>query len=119
MSCEPGACILIADESERGARSYEHTIPGFMKSFKGQRAAVTPPVELVPSEMQKSASSMPGKAGFTAWSSVNRELRRCKVLMGNLVFGYLAKVLAPGLLDWLVIKVFLKPVARRARAARQ
>jgi NAD(P)-dependent dehydrogenase (short-subunit alcohol dehydrogenase family) len=45
--------------------------------------------------------------------------RRREVLMGP---GYLAawlKVLAPGLLDWLVIKVFLEPVARRARAARQ
>ena len=32
--------------------------------------------------------------------------------------GFLAtwlKVLAPGLLDWLVIKVFLEPVVRRAR----
>jgi len=59
---------------------------------------------------------MPGKAGFTAWSSVNRELRRCEVLMGP---GFLAawlKVLAPGLLGWLVIKVFLEPVVRRARA---
>ena len=33
--------------------------------------------------------------------------------------GFLAawlKVLAPGLLDWLVVKVFLEPVVRRARA---
>jgi len=49
----PGAHILIADESERGARSYEHTIPGFKKTFKGRRATVTPPVELVPSEMRE------------------------------------------------------------------
>jgi ubiquinone/menaquinone biosynthesis C-methylase UbiE/uncharacterized protein YbaR (Trm112 family) len=49
----PGARILIADESERGARGYEHTIPGFKKTFKGQRAAVTPPVELVPPEMRE------------------------------------------------------------------
>ena len=48
-----GARILIADESERGARNYEHTIPGFKKTFTGQRAAVTPPVELVPSEMRE------------------------------------------------------------------
>ncbi len=27
------------------------------------------------------------------------------------------KALAPGLLDWLSIKVFLEPIARRARAA--
>jgi short-subunit dehydrogenase len=43
--------------------------------------------------------------------------RRREILMGP---GFLAewlKVLAPGLLDWLVIKVFLEPVVRRARAA--
>ena len=49
----PGARILIGDENERGARGYEHTIPGFKQSFKGQRAAVTPPVDLVPPEMQE------------------------------------------------------------------
>ena len=49
----PGARILIADESERGARSYEHTIPGFKKTFKGRRAVVTPPVELIPPGMQE------------------------------------------------------------------
>jgi ubiquinone/menaquinone biosynthesis C-methylase UbiE/uncharacterized protein YbaR (Trm112 family) len=49
----PGARILIADESERGARGYEHTIPGFKKSFHGRRAAVTPPIELVPPEMRE------------------------------------------------------------------
>jgi ubiquinone/menaquinone biosynthesis C-methylase UbiE/uncharacterized protein YbaR (Trm112 family) len=49
----PGARILIADESERGARGYEHTIPGFKKSFHGGRAAVTPPIDLVPPEMRE------------------------------------------------------------------
>jgi ubiquinone/menaquinone biosynthesis C-methylase UbiE/uncharacterized protein YbaR (Trm112 family) len=49
----PGARILIADESERGARGYEHTIPGFKKSFKEPRAAVTPPIDLVPLEMHE------------------------------------------------------------------
>ena len=49
----PGARILIGDENERGARGYEHTIPGFKKSFKGHRAAVTPPIDLVPPEMQE------------------------------------------------------------------
>ncbi|HSQ17074.1 MAG TPA: SDR family oxidoreductase [Anaerolineales bacterium] len=42
--------------------------------------------------------------------------RHREVLMGP---GFLAawlKVLAPGLLDWLVVKVFLEPVVRRARA---
>ena len=50
---KPGARILIGDENERGARGYEHTIPGFKKSFRGQRAAVTPPIDLVPPEMQE------------------------------------------------------------------
>ena len=49
----PGARILITDESERGARGYEHTIPGFKKSFKEPRTAVTPPVDLVPSAMRE------------------------------------------------------------------
>ena len=42
--------------------------------------------------------------------------RHREVLMGP---GFLAtrlKVLAPGLLDWLVVKVFLEPIVRRARA---
>ncbi len=50
---KPGARILIADESEQGARGYEHTIPGFKKSFKGKRTAVEPPIELVPAEMRE------------------------------------------------------------------
>ena len=50
---KPGARILIGDENERGAKGYEHTIPGFKKSFKGPRAAVTPPVDLVPPEMRE------------------------------------------------------------------
>ena len=49
----PGARILIGDENERGARGYEHTIPGFKKSFKGQRAAVNPPLDMVPPEMKE------------------------------------------------------------------
>ena len=49
----PGARILIADESESGARGYEHTIPGFKGSFHGGRAAVTPPIDLVPPEMRE------------------------------------------------------------------
>jgi short-subunit dehydrogenase len=43
--------------------------------------------------------------------------RQREVLMGP---GWLAvwlKVLAPGLLDWLAVKVFLEPVIRRTRAA--
>mgnify|MGYP001072965347 CR=1 FL=1 len=49
----PGARILIGDESERGAKGYEGTIPGFSQSFKGKRAPVVPPVDLVPPEMRE------------------------------------------------------------------
>lgn len=45
--------------------------------------------------------------------------RRREVLMGPGFIATWLKVLAPGLLDWLVIKVFLEPVIRRARAARR
>ena len=48
---KPGARILIADETEKGAQGYERFIPGFKKSFGGKRAAILPPVELVPSNM--------------------------------------------------------------------
>jgi len=47
----PGTRILIADESEKGARGYEKFIPGFKKSFGGQRAAIVAPVDLVPKDM--------------------------------------------------------------------
>jgi len=50
---KPGARILIADESEKGARGYELTIPGFKRSFEGKRQAITPPVDLVPQEMEE------------------------------------------------------------------
>ena len=43
--------------------------------------------------------------------------RRREVLMGPGVLAVWLKVLAPGFLDWLAIKVFLEPVIRRARAA--
>lgn len=49
----PGARILIADENEKGARAYEKVLPGFKSSFKGQRAEVTAPVDLVPASMQE------------------------------------------------------------------
>jgi ubiquinone/menaquinone biosynthesis C-methylase UbiE len=48
---KPGARILIADESEKGARAYEKLLPGFKSSFKSQREAVQPPSDLVPAEM--------------------------------------------------------------------
>jgi SAM-dependent methyltransferase len=47
----PGARILIADETEKGARGYEKFIPGFKNSFGGKRDPIQPPVELVPASM--------------------------------------------------------------------
>jgi ubiquinone/menaquinone biosynthesis C-methylase UbiE/uncharacterized protein YbaR (Trm112 family) len=48
---KPGARILIADETEKGARGYEKFIPGFKDSFGGKRSEIVPPIDLVPSEM--------------------------------------------------------------------
>jgi ubiquinone/menaquinone biosynthesis C-methylase UbiE len=48
---KPGARILIADETEKGAQGYEKFIPGFRKSFGGKREQIVPPVDLVPKEM--------------------------------------------------------------------
>jgi len=45
------------------------------------------------------------------------KLRRREVLMGPGALAVWLKVLAPGFLDWLAVKVFLEPAARRARAA--
>jgi ubiquinone/menaquinone biosynthesis C-methylase UbiE/uncharacterized protein YbaR (Trm112 family) len=47
----PGARILIADETEKGAQGYEKFIPGFKNSFGEKRTAIVPPVDLVPEEM--------------------------------------------------------------------
>lgn len=43
--------------------------------------------------------------------------RRREVLMGPGPLAVWLRLLAPGLLDWLTVKVFLEPAARRARAA--
>jgi short-subunit dehydrogenase len=43
--------------------------------------------------------------------------RRREVLMGPGRLAVWLKVLAPGFLDWLAVKVFLEPVIRRSRAA--
>ncbi len=48
---KPGARILIADETEKGAQGYEKFIPGFKKSFGGKRKEIVPPLDLVPSNM--------------------------------------------------------------------
>lgn len=45
---KPGAHILIADETEKGARGYEKTLPFFKKSFKEPREMIKPPIALVP-----------------------------------------------------------------------
>ncbi len=39
--------------NERGARTYERTLPGFRRSFRGGRPVITAPVETVPPEMQE------------------------------------------------------------------
>ena len=50
---KPGARIVICDETERGARGYELTLPGFKRSFKDRRDVIVPPVDLVPGEMEE------------------------------------------------------------------
>ncbi len=50
---KPGARILIADETEKGAKNYEITLPFFKKSFSGNRAKITPPIDLVPNDMME------------------------------------------------------------------
>jgi ubiquinone/menaquinone biosynthesis C-methylase UbiE len=49
----PGAKIVIADETEKGARTYEWLLPGFSRIFfEGRRETVTAPLDLVPVEME-------------------------------------------------------------------
>jgi ubiquinone/menaquinone biosynthesis C-methylase UbiE/uncharacterized protein YbaR (Trm112 family) len=48
---KPGARILIADETERGAKAYEKISPGFKNAFDGKRDAIIVPVDLVPQAM--------------------------------------------------------------------
>jgi SAM-dependent methyltransferase len=50
---KPGTRIVICDENERGARAYERTLPGFKRSFQGNRPAVTAPVDAVPPGMRE------------------------------------------------------------------
>jgi short-subunit dehydrogenase len=44
--------------------------------------------------------------------------RRREVLMGPGIFAAWLKLLAPGFLDWLSVKLFLEPVIRRAKAGK-
>jgi uncharacterized protein YbaR (Trm112 family) len=48
----PGARIVIADETERVARMYDLTIPGFRRSFESKRERVNAPIELIPQDME-------------------------------------------------------------------
>jgi len=48
---KPGARILVADETEKGAQGYEKFIPTFKKSFEGKRDEIKAPIDLVPPEM--------------------------------------------------------------------
>jgi ubiquinone/menaquinone biosynthesis C-methylase UbiE len=48
---KPGARILIADETEKGAQGYEKFIPGFKNSFGGKRSEIVAPIDLVPESM--------------------------------------------------------------------
>ena len=50
---KPGSRILICDETEKGARGYDLTIPGFKRNFNGRRQAVTAPIDLLPAGMQE------------------------------------------------------------------
>jgi SAM-dependent methyltransferase len=50
---KPGARILICDETERGAKAYERTLPGFSQSFKDGRGPVSAPVDSVPEGMEE------------------------------------------------------------------
>ncbi|UCD97828.1 MAG: methyltransferase domain-containing protein [Chloroflexota bacterium] len=47
----PGGRVLIADEYEKGAQKYEQLFPGFGRHFDGKRAAIVPPLDLVPEAM--------------------------------------------------------------------
>ncbi len=50
---KPGTRIIICDENERGAQSYEKFLPGFTISFHGQRQAVVAPIDLIPPSMME------------------------------------------------------------------
>jgi uncharacterized protein YbaR (Trm112 family) len=48
----PGAMIVIGDETERVARIYDRTIPGFQRNFERKRDIVNAPIDLVPRTME-------------------------------------------------------------------
>jgi ubiquinone/menaquinone biosynthesis C-methylase UbiE len=47
----PGTKIIIVDETEKGARAYRLTTPGFERMFDGKREVINVPVDLVPPTM--------------------------------------------------------------------
>jgi len=47
----PGTKIIIVDETEKGARAYRLTSPGFERMFDGKREVINVPVDLVPPTM--------------------------------------------------------------------
>ena len=50
---KPGTKIIIVDETDKGARAYRLTCPGFERMFNGNREAITVPVALVPPTMEE------------------------------------------------------------------
>ncbi|MCX6064988.1 MAG: methyltransferase domain-containing protein [Chloroflexi bacterium] len=48
---KPGARVLIAAETEKGALGYEKIFQGFKNEFGGSRELIAPPIDLVPSRM--------------------------------------------------------------------
>ncbi len=48
---KPGARVLIADETKKGALGYEKFFPVFKNAFGGSRELHIPPIDLVPSRM--------------------------------------------------------------------
>jgi ubiquinone/menaquinone biosynthesis C-methylase UbiE len=49
---KPGVRVVVVDEQERGARAYERTLPGFRRSFRGDRPEVSAPIGDVPAGMR-------------------------------------------------------------------
>lgn len=49
----PGTRIVIADETEKGARDYELVLPGFSRTFEGKRETIVAPVDLAPPTVEE------------------------------------------------------------------
>ncbi len=50
---KPGTRVVVVDENERAARSYERTLPGFRATFRQGRPPVTAPLAAVPHGMHE------------------------------------------------------------------